>query len=316
MSIEYAPTWAALLGAVAYGTGDFIGGRVARRLGTLSAVAIAQAVAVAFMLQDYALAEELLPAGAQGWVCVAAGIAYAIGVISIYEGIAHGCITIVASICGLLSILVPLAGDFMFGRAVSQYELAGMALCAAAVVLIVAASADSEDRGSIACSVQLGVVGGIGFGIADLSLGTMPPELSAGALFMTRSIAATAAVVLAVSLAARLSWKHSAFGAPAEVAGAFVAPAPASTPHRSTVAASGLTACVVLAAMAGLLDALGHTGYVHAATRGSMGVAAALVAIFPAVTVVLAAVLLRERVTRLQLVGFGIGATGIVFISN
>jgi drug/metabolite transporter (DMT)-like permease len=73
--------------------------------------------------------------------------------------------------------------------------------------------------------------------------------------------------------------------------------------------------CAALAAIAGLLDALGHAGYVHAATRGSMGIAAALVATFPAVTVLLAAIFLRERVTRLQLVGFGFGAGGIIFIS-
>ena len=73
---------------------------------------------------------------------------------------------------------------------------------------------------------------------------------------------------------------------------------------------------VALSVGAGLLDTLGHVGYVHAATRGSMGVAAALVAIFPAVTVLLAAILLRERITRAQMVGFGLGAGGIVFIAG
>ena len=47
-----------------------------------------------------------------------------------------------------------------------------------------------------------------------------------------------------------------------------------------------------------------------------MGVAAALVAIFPGVTVLLAAVVLQERITRAQLVGFGLGAGGIIFISG
>ena len=47
-----------------------------------------------------------------------------------------------------------------------------------------------------------------------------------------------------------------------------------------------------------------------------MGVAAALIAIFPAVTVLLAAVILRERITRPQMVGFGLGAGGIIFIAG
>ena len=71
---------------------------------------------------------------------MAAGIAYAIGVISIYEGLGHGRIAIVASLCGLLSIVVPLAGDLVLSRRISRNELVGMVLCAAAAVLIVGAS--------------------------------------------------------------------------------------------------------------------------------------------------------------------------------
>jgi drug/metabolite transporter (DMT)-like permease len=74
-------------------------------------------------------------------------------------------------------------------------------------------------------------------------------------------------------------------------------------------------ASVALSVTAGLLDTLGHLGYVHAATRGSMGVAAALVAIFPGVTVLLAAIVLREAITRTQMAGFALGASGIIFIS-
>lgn len=310
MIFGLATTSAAVLGAIAYGSGDFIGGYVARRLGTFCTVAIAQSVAAAFMLQDYALAQRSLPLGTQGWVSLAAGIAYAIGVMSIYEGLGHGRIAIVASICGLLSIVVPLAGDLVLGRDITQNEFTGIALCAAAAVLIVGASGDCGDRESIGWSVRLGVTSGLGFGIADLGLGMMPPELAAGSLFVTRIVAATIAVVLALRLGRRISARSILISAPASVAGA-----PASTSSRPTGMSLGLTACIVLAMTAGLLDTLGHVGYVHAATHGSMGVAAALVAIFPGVTVLLAAIVLGERITRMQLVGFGFGAGGIIFIS-
>ena len=186
MIFEYAATWAAVLGAIAYGSGDFIGGCVARRLGTFGTVAIAQAVAVAFLLQDHALAQRPLPEGPHVWVTMAAGIAYAMGVMAIYEGLGHGRIAIVASICGLLGILVPLAGDLVLGRIITHNEIVGIVLCAAAAAVIVAGSKACGDRKSIRWSVGLGATSGIGFGIADLGLGTMPPELAAGALFMTR----------------------------------------------------------------------------------------------------------------------------------
>ena len=319
MIFEHAATWAAVLGAVAYGSGDFLGGCASRRLATFSAVAIAQAVAVTFMLQNYALAQGPLPAGAQAWVSMAAGIAYAIGVISIYEGLGHGRIAIVASLCGLLSIVVPLAGDLVLSRSISRNEMVGMVLCAAAAVLIVGASKACGDRGSIGWSVRVGVTSGIGFGVADLGLGSMPPELAPGALFMTRCVAAAIAVVLALGLAGRISSKSAAPGVFAPAAAlAAVAQVSGSTgtPTQSIPGLYGLTIGVALSVTAGLLDMLGHMGYVHAATRGSMGVAAALVAIFPGVTVLLAALVLQERITRSQLFGFGLGTGGIIFISG
>ena len=312
MMFGLATTWAAVLGSIAYGSGDFIGGYVTRRLGTFCTVAIAQSVAVAFMLQDYALAHNSLPLGTQGSAGLAAGVAYAIGVMSIYEGLGRGRIAIVASICGLLSIVVPLAGDLALGRDITQNEFPGIALCAAAAVLIVGAGADCLDRQPIGWSVRLGVISGLGFGIADLGLGSVPPELAAGSLLVTRVVAATIAVLLALAMARRISSRTILTHAPASVV---VSPAPSSTGSRPTGVSLGPTVCVALAMTAGLLDALGHVGYVHAATHGSMGVAAALVAIFPGFTVLLAAIVLGERITRLQLVGFGLGGGGIVFIT-
>ena len=318
MIFEHTATWAAVLGAIAYGTGDFLGGCASRRLTTFSVVAIAQGVAVAFLLQNYAFAQRALPAGASGWMSVTAGIAYAIGVISMYEGLAHGRIAVVASICALLSILVPLAGDLALGRNISRNEFIGMVLCAAATLLVVRAAGFS-DRRSIGWSVRVGATAGIAFGAGDIGLGAMPPELAPGAMLIARCVAATIAVALALGPALLLSSKAAAGSLPAPPAALTVAmdvSAPTRTPRQFIPLSAGLMISIALSVGAGLLDTLGHVGYVHAATRGSMGVAAALVAIFPAVTVLLAATLLRERITRAQIVGFGLGAGGIVFIAG
>ncbi len=312
---EHSVTWAAVFGAVAYGAGDFIGGCAARRLGTFVAVAIAQTVAVAFLLQGQAFAQEPLPRGMDVWSSVAAGIAYAIGVMAIYEGLAHGRIAVVASICGVLSILVPLAGDFVLGRPITRNEFIGIVLCATAAIVIVSASRANETSRSVGWSVRMGVFGGLGFGLADLSLGTMSPQLASGALLVTRSTAAALAVILALGMLGRA--KPFLLGGAAETAAlaATAASRPSTTTTQTLRPSPGLGTWIALAVVAGLLDTLGHLGYVHAATRGSMGVAAAIIATFPGVTVILGAVLLRERITRLQTVGFGFGAMGITTIS-
>jgi drug/metabolite transporter (DMT)-like permease len=311
MAFEHAATWAAVLGAVAYGSGDFLGGFASRRLTASSAVAVAQAVAVAFLLRDFAFDGQFLALDRQGWLCVAAGLGYAMGVISIYEGLAHGRVAIVSSICGLLTIALPLAGDVALARDITTSELVGIAFCAAAAILIVSAGKECKERATVGWSLRAGVTSGIGFGVADVCLGMMPPESATAALVTTRCVAAAIAVVMAVLLATRLSPKPA--GSELPVVSPGFAPASQAVP-MPLLASSGLLLSIVLAAAAGLLDVLGHFGYVYAATRGSMGVAAALVAIFPGVTVLLAVILLRERITAVQLVGFACGASGIMFI--
>ena len=73
----------------------------------------------------------------------------------------------------------------------------------------------------------------------------------------------------------------------------------------------------VMAAMAGVCDALGHVAYVHLATRGSIAVASALVGLMTtAVIVILSVILLRERVGRGQAAGLALGAAGVLALSG
>jgi len=310
--LDQAATWAAVLGAFAYGSGDFLGGCASRRLTTFQTVAIAQIVAAAFMAQNVALSGARLPTDQLAWTSLLAGLAYVIGIYSLYDGLARGRIAIVASICGLLSILIPLAGDVALSRGITGNQMAGMVFCVAAALLVITAGKAGEGTSSIGWSVRAGITGGIGFGVSDLCLGSMSPEMAAGALFVTRGVAAAIALAVALTVSLRLLACIAA-QAPAPQA-LPLAGGPVAWP-RSIVAAPGLAAGIGLAMTAGLLDTLGHVGYLHAATRGSMAVASALVAVFPGVTVLLATILLRERITRGQLCGLAFGAGGIVLIS-
>lgn len=304
--------WAALIGAVAYGSGDFLGGFATRRLSTLTTVAIAQTVAAAFMVQNFHLSHGSLPAGGQLSASILSGFATSLALMALYGGFAQGRIAIVAPICAVFSIVVPLLGDIMLARCVSPAELAGIACCAGAVLMVAGAAGGQGPGGFVARSVRSGVASGIAFGISDVCLGTMPPDHAAGALLVARCVAAILAVAAALVQSRRGPALHTmAIGAALELSRSGTA-----GQVRAMLARPPVAIGLALAAGAGAFDAIGHIGYVHAATRGHMGVAAALVAVFPIVTVLLAVLVFRERITRAQLVGFAIGGVGILFIAD
>jgi drug/metabolite transporter (DMT)-like permease len=138
----------------------------------------------------------------------------------------------------------------------------------------------------------------------------MPAEVTSGALLMTRSVAAmTATALLCWSLTRRSAIR----AADAEGAGTpLAAILDAGRPRFALRLHHG----VLLAVLAGVFDMLGHIGYVSAAVDGNMGVAAALVALFPAVSVVLAILFLNERISRNQAIGFACSIAGVFMLAD
>ena len=304
---EIGAVSAALMGAVAYGAGDFAGGRAALRLSTFSAVAIAQTVAMALMLQQFLSDGGDVPSDDLLKLSLVAGLAYSMGLMLLYHGFAHGRIGIVAPLCGLFGILIPLGGELVAGEGTTEWHLVGISLCAIAVVLIAGSAAGCE-KGRVGFSIRTGIVSGVGYGVADLCLGIMPAEAATGSLFVTRSVAAFVATsLLLVSILGRMRVEASSAAGLGSGARADLGP---------SQRVNGLHLGVMLAILAGVFDMLGHVGYVTAAVDGNMGVAAALVALFPAVSVALAILFLNESVTRRQVLGFAFGGFGIFMVTD
>jgi len=291
----------ALLGAIAYGSGDFLGGRASLRISPAGAVSLAQCAAMFMALQAYLHSGASWPETGGAVLGVAVGIAYASALLFLYKGIAHGRIGIVAPLCGVFSILVPLVADLMLGRAIGAAQFLGIFTCGAAVLLLAATVEPARPGFAAHFSVRLGVLSGLCYGLSDVFLGVLSPAESAGALLMARSVAALLAVSLLVAALFRRQVKVPA-----------AAPARRTWPWR----AAAIFPAMLLAVTAGLLDAVGHMSYLHAATQGSMAVAAALVSLFPAVVVVLAVVILRERLTGQQVVGLFASIAGVMMLAT
>lgn len=295
------PVSAGLMGAIAFGTGDFAGSRACLRLPGLFTVGMTQLVAAGTGLLVLAITAGVVPAQAQLWLAMLAGAFHVTAVFFLYQGMAHGRVSVIAPVAGVVGIMVPALADILFIETATTTQCLGILLASAALVLFSEASKEDNDRSRTKLSLRYGIIGGMGFGLADLSLGLMTTSTAEGGLAVARLTGA--ALVIGLMLAKWVS-------APASVLGSM----PVQTaPLRLD---EGVKRGLQLCAMAGVLDCLGQLGYVLSATHGKISVAAALVAMYPAVSVGLAVWLLKERLGPTQLWGLLASLASIVLLSQ
>jgi drug/metabolite transporter (DMT)-like permease len=314
------PTLFALTSALAYGASDFIGGRAATRIPTLPTLMLAQLAACALaLLVAHGISMGPIPAsmlmlGAVGGLCHVAAVGM------LYHGIAHGRITVVAPLSGVLNIVVPVFVDGVVLNHLGMLQCTGILLSGVAVCLVTRGAACGSGQSSrLGASIGLGAVSGLLFGLSDLSLGSVDPQAAGDAVLVARLVGATG-----VALAVVVVYRKAIANALGSHLGDVAAPArelrivPAGGVARGRPAASRsvIGTGVVLALFAGASDCLGHVAYVLSASTGAISIAVATSALFPAVSVLLAILILKESIGRLQSLGLGISVGAVVLLAG
>jgi drug/metabolite transporter (DMT)-like permease len=267
----------ALTASVLWGVGDFLGGVTARRVATITVVAISQTVGlVAVLVVALAVGGQLSTTA--GYAAAAtAGIGGAIGLAALYRGMAIGAIGVVAPISASAAS-IPVAVGLARGERPSAAQLVGIALALAGVALV---SREPGTTGKLATGVPLALLAAAGFGSYFV--------------FMDRASADDAlwAVVFA-----RATSSAFALGAAAMRGGL--------RPPRAQIGA--------LVAI-GLFDVAANVALAVAYTEGFVSVVSVLASLYPVITVALAVAVLRERIGRGQAVGAVIALGGVALIS-
>lgn len=268
---------AGLLGALSFGGGDFAGASAARRAGALLAVAGAHGIGLVALL--VALAAIRPPAPGVDAVAFgsAAGIAGVVGLAALYRGMSVGSMGLVTALAGAGSLLLPLAVGALRGDPVAPLQLVGVGCAAAA-----AAAASGASRGDLGRrALALAGVAAVGFGAwyVLIDLAAAADDWLWALVFSRGASAAIATAVVAVRGFDR-----------------------ASVPWTILV-------------VAGLLDVGGNVLFVLARDAIPIGLAAALVGLYPIVTMLLARFVIGERLPALGMVGVVLAVLGILLIS-
>jgi drug/metabolite transporter (DMT)-like permease len=274
----------ALLAALAYGTGDFVGGLGGRR--TRSAPAMSVVIqATGVLVATVATLGWLLlglggaPSGAVLAWGAASGLGSGTGNAALYRGLARGEMAVVAPTSAVVTVLVPAGVGLATGDRLSPAAWCGVLLSLPAVMLT---SWTGRSRGFSSRDVGYGVVAGIGFGWLFVALdragtGAGPWPLVPGQLVAVL-------LVLAVSRSG-LRRDRPPWGRVLRWAGS-----------------------------SGLLAGAANQLFLASTAAGSLTVSAVLAALYPAVTVALAMVLLGEPAGRSRWVGLVLSAASVVLV--
>lgn len=276
----------ALLSSLLWGSSDFLGGILSRRLPAALVVACSQAFGlVAVAVVAVAAGALSAPTGYVPWA-LAAGLTGVIGLVAFYAALASGTMGVVSPIAAL-GVVVPVVVGFAQGERPGSMQLIGIIVAIAGVVL--ASGPELSGKAGVRPLV-LAVVAACGFGGALLFI-------AKGARFNTvmtlLTMRITSVSVLGVALAV-LAVRGRRAGAPGR---------PRIEPQD-----------FVLLAVVGVGDAAANLTFGWASTRGLISVAAVLGSLYPVVTVLLARVFLRERLGNIQTVGVVGALAGVVLI--
>ena len=281
----------ALAAAALYGSADFLGGVASRRARAASVLLISTPVGVVVIVAAALLTGAPFQAGGLGWA-LAAGAVGGAGLIIFYGGLAAGPMSVVAPVSALVSTVVPVGVAMAMGERAGAAVYAGAALCLVAIVLV---SMERPGPGPGRPPAPAGPVPsrGLGYGAAS--------GLAFGIFFLFIRNAATSGVLWPMCLA--------------RVAGTVVILAAAvwlGTRPPGPGAGRWVLPAVV---GAGVLDATANVCYLLAARAGLFGVAVVITSLYPGVTVLLARVMLGERMRAVQRVGLFLAAAGVAMVT-
>jgi drug/metabolite transporter (DMT)-like permease len=288
----------ALGAALLYGSADFLGGAASRRAALIAVLLTAGIAGVGVQLPAALLFGGPPRATGIEWG-LAAGAVGGVGLMLFYAGLAAGPMSVVSPVSALASTVLPVGVAVAEGERPGVSVYVGVLLCLAATVLVSSGAGASEVTGAVGGpprrpaaawlrrlrGVGLGLASGAAFGLFFLFIrnggetGALWPALAARSAGL--AIYVVAALLMRTSpVGRRAGWPLLA-------------------------AAIG----------AGALDAAANVSYVLATRAGLFGPAVVLTSLYPAVTVLLARLALREQMRRTQQAGLVLAAVGIALIA-
>jgi len=266
--------------ALVFGSADFLGGLASKRMSAVLATAIAAVVGLAVLCLGL-----LLSGGTWSWPAVLfgalSGVSGAIAIVLLYACLAIGPMSILSPVTAVVSAIVPLTVGLVGGERLGVIGYIALGLAFVAIVLV----GFVPEQGAVRPSPK-GLLMAIGSGIAIgaflIIIDRAPHDSGLIPLVFNRMV--SAAIMFTIVLGGWLFARHDRGGA--------------VNPQRGAWRA-GLRFAIAC----GVIDAIANIGLLAGIRIGDLSVIAVLTALYPAGTIILAAIVLKERIAPVQYVG-------------
>jgi len=273
----------AISSAVLYGAADFTGGLTTRHASTIPVVLLSQAAGLILLALIMPLLPHASPSQADLLWGATAGLTGGIGVALLYHALAIGRMAVVAPTTAVCAVAIPVVVAVLLGERPAPLAVAGIALGIVSIVLVSQqpqpdAMASPRGRPS---GVGIALASGIAIGFFLLSFAQTGPNAGMWPLLIARAVS--------VSL----------FGLMAIAGG------------RSIRMPTQVTALVIVG---GAMDMLANALYLLATRHGPLSIVVTLSSLYPASTVLLARLVLGERLHPWQVTGVGCALAAVVLI--
>lgn len=268
-----------LLSALSYGISDFLGGFFAKTVSAWQTAVVGQSSsAIVAIVVGVIIGGDV---STSDWVMAGiAGLGGGFGSAFLYRGLAGGRMSVIAPISAIGSALVPVAFGLITGDRPSLLVLFGV-VCAFPAIFLISQVVDTDP--SHEGGVLDGVLAGLGFGFMFALLGQVGSGANLLPLGLTQATSVLAVILLATVL--REAWVP-----------------------RSKAALRPL--------MMGPLGITATGSFLYATHHGLLSVVSVISALYPASTVILAGLVLQEKIHRNQAFGLALAATAVVLVAT
>ena len=301
-----------LIGALIFGSADFLGGLAAKRMSSLLVTAVAAASGLAALLLALPFVGGVWSPQAVFWGALS-GVSGAIAISLLYACLAIGPMSILSPLTAVVSAVVPMVVGLAGGDRLAPIGYWALGLALVAVVLV----GFVPEKGAVRPST-IGVLMALGsgamIGAFMIMIDLTPDDSGLVPLVLNRAVNGTIMFVLVggLALVGLVRRRMPAVQAASASRAADAPGSPAALQLRRPTLLVGLR----LAAACGVVDVIANFLLLLGMRAGDLSVMSVLTAMYPAGTILLAAVVLRERIAPVQWFGLALalGAAGMLAV--